>query len=79
MMARQSRVAVLSARPCTVRAVVDVDLPDRSSGTDVRSTPQFAHHRHEIWSLLRGGENAHGDTQSATAHAKNSGEVVPVG
>ncbi|KID31954.1 ABC transporter ATP-binding protein [Prauserella rugosa] len=74
-----SRVAVLSARPGTVRAVVDVDLPDRSSGTDVRSTPQFAHHRHEIWSLLRGGENAHGDTQSATAHAKNSGEVVPVG
>src|SRR3954454_7808858 len=46
------RVAVMSARPGRIREVVEVDL-DRSIGSDVRSTREFAHHRHQVWSLLR--------------------------
>ncbi|QCX26286.1 ABC transporter ATP-binding protein [Nocardioides jishulii] len=48
------RVAVMSARPGRIKALVDIQL-DRSGGADVdiRSTPQFAHYRHEIWTLLR--------------------------
>jgi NitT/TauT family transport system ATP-binding protein len=48
------RVAVMSARPGRIRDVVTIDL-DRSaaSDVDVRSTPEFARYRHEIWTLLR--------------------------
>jgi len=46
------RVAVMSARPGKIREVIEVDL-DRSSKSDVRSTPEFAQYRHHIWSLLR--------------------------
>ncbi|MFI0937637.1 ABC transporter ATP-binding protein [Streptomyces sp. NPDC021020] len=48
------RVAVLTARPGRVKEIVTVDLPGRGDADgDVRSSPEFAHHRHEIWSLLR--------------------------
>jgi NitT/TauT family transport system ATP-binding protein len=50
-----SRVAVLSARPGTVTGVVDVRLPERVPGRDVRSTPEFVRERHRVWELLRGG------------------------
>ncbi len=48
------RVAVMSARPGRIKRVVDIHL-DRQApdDVDVRSTPEFAHYRHEIWSLLR--------------------------
>lgn len=48
------RVAVMSARPGRIRALIDINL-DHSGGADVdiRSTPAFAHYRHEIWTLLR--------------------------
>jgi NitT/TauT family transport system ATP-binding protein len=48
------RVAVMSARPGRIRDVVRIDL-DRSTAADVdvRSTPEFARYRHEIWMLLR--------------------------
>ncbi|WP_083665812.1 ABC transporter ATP-binding protein [Saccharomonospora sp. CUA-673] len=74
------KVAVLSARPGRVRAVVDVDLPGRASGEDIRSTPAFAHHRHEIWSLLRGEDStgASADARQGAA-AEEAEEVVPVG
>ncbi|MBQ6641544.1 MAG: ABC transporter ATP-binding protein [Saccharopolyspora sp.] len=45
------RVAVLTSRPGTVKDVVDIDLGERTA--DVRSTPEFAHYRHHVWSLLR--------------------------
>ncbi|MBD3940925.1 ABC transporter ATP-binding protein [Microbacterium sp. NEAU-LLC] len=47
------RVAVLSARPGRLTAVVDIDLPphDTTDG-DVRSTPAFVEHRHRVWTLL---------------------------
>jgi NitT/TauT family transport system ATP-binding protein len=47
------RVAVMTSRPGRIKEVVDIDL-DRPTGgrTDLRSTPDFARYRHEIWSLL---------------------------
>ncbi|RYB94327.1 ABC transporter ATP-binding protein [Nocardioides oleivorans] len=48
------RVAVMSARPGRIRDLVEIDL-DRTAAADVdvRSTPEFARYRHEIWTLLR--------------------------
>jgi NitT/TauT family transport system ATP-binding protein len=46
------RVGVMSTRPGRIKAVVDVAL-DRDPDQDVRSTEQFAAHRHRVWSLLR--------------------------
>jgi NitT/TauT family transport system ATP-binding protein len=47
------RVAVLTSRPGRIKQVVDVPITARSATEDLRSDPQFAHYRHEIWSLLR--------------------------
>jgi NitT/TauT family transport system ATP-binding protein len=47
------RVAVLTSRPGRVKQVVPIDVGDRASGRDVRSSPDFARHRHEIWTLLQ--------------------------
>ena len=48
------RVAVMSGSPGRIKEIVEVDL-DRSEVTDrdVRTTPEFAEHRHRIWTLLR--------------------------
>jgi NitT/TauT family transport system ATP-binding protein len=46
------RVAVLTSRPGRVKSVVDIDLPHRDEVDDVRSAPEFARYRHEIWDLL---------------------------
>ncbi|GIE34474.1 ABC transporter ATP-binding protein [Actinoplanes italicus] len=47
------RVAVLTSRPGRIKQVVEVPIDARSATEDLRSDPQFAHYRHEIWSLLR--------------------------
>ena len=47
------RVAVMTSRPGRIKQVVDIPLTARSSTEDLRSDPEFAHYRHEIWSLLR--------------------------
>ncbi|HKC29102.1 MAG TPA: hypothetical protein VKB75_13905, partial [Jatrophihabitans sp.] len=44
------RVAVMTSRPGRIKALIDVDLPNSE---DVRSTPEFARHRHQVWQLLR--------------------------
>ncbi|GAA0678745.1 ABC transporter ATP-binding protein [Kitasatospora atroaurantiaca] len=46
------RVAVLTSRPGRVKEVVPIDLGERSAAQDLRSSPEFARYRHEIWSLL---------------------------
>ncbi|MFG3049326.1 ABC transporter ATP-binding protein [Kitasatospora sp. NPDC048239] len=46
------RVAVLTSRPGRVKEIVAIDLGERSEGQDLRSSPEFARYRHEIWSLL---------------------------
>jgi NitT/TauT family transport system ATP-binding protein len=46
------RVAVMSSRPGRIKNVVPIDL-DREASADVRSTPEFAQHRHRIWTMLR--------------------------
>ncbi|PXY29031.1 ABC transporter ATP-binding protein [Prauserella coralliicola] len=45
------RVAVLTSRPGRIKSVVDIVL-DRTAAEDIRSTPEFARYRHEIWTLL---------------------------
>jgi NitT/TauT family transport system ATP-binding protein len=46
------RVAVMSSRPGRISAVIDIDL-DRDATADIRSTVDFAEHRHRIWTMLR--------------------------
>ena len=47
------RVAVLSSRPGRLKQVLDVRLSVRDADDDVRSSPEFAAYRHQVWSLLR--------------------------
>ncbi|NUR31402.1 MAG: ABC transporter ATP-binding protein [Catenulispora sp.] len=47
------RVAVMTSRPGRIKEIVDVRLGERSADDDVRSSPEFAAYRHEVWSLLR--------------------------
>jgi NitT/TauT family transport system ATP-binding protein len=47
------RVVVLTSRPGRVKEIVDIDLGPRHETEDLRSSPEFAAHRHRVWSLLR--------------------------
>jgi NitT/TauT family transport system ATP-binding protein len=46
------RVAVLTSRPGRIKQVVPIDLGDRTAQPDLRSSPEFARYRHQIWDLL---------------------------
>jgi NitT/TauT family transport system ATP-binding protein len=46
------RVAVMTSRPGRIKALIDIDLGDRSAVDDLRSTALFAEYRHRIWSEL---------------------------
>ncbi|GAA3867737.1 ABC transporter ATP-binding protein [Saccharothrix violaceirubra] len=46
------RVAVLTSRPGRIKQVVPIDLGSRTDTVDLRSSTEFARHRHEIWTLL---------------------------
>jgi NitT/TauT family transport system ATP-binding protein len=67
------RVAVLTSRPGRIKAVVDIDLGDRTATDDVRSTPLFAEYRHRIWAELRG------EVVRAQRSELSAREVVSVG
>ncbi|MGW0549689.1 ABC transporter ATP-binding protein [Streptomyces altiplanensis] len=47
------RVAVMTSRPGRIKQIVPVALGSRTATDDLRSSPEFARHRHVIWSLLR--------------------------
>ncbi|HEY5855320.1 MAG TPA: ABC transporter ATP-binding protein [Aldersonia sp.] len=61
------RVAVLTSRPGRVKTTLDISI-DRS-GEDVRSSEQFRHYRHEIWTLL------HGEVERARAIERETANV----
>lgn len=47
------RVAVMTSRPGRIKQVVPIALgSSRTTADDLRSSPEFARYRHEIWSLL---------------------------
>ncbi|MEU9499979.1 ABC transporter ATP-binding protein [Streptomyces sp. NPDC048196] len=46
------RVAVMTSRPGRIKQVVPIALDARTETDDLRSSPEFARYRHEIWSLL---------------------------
>jgi NitT/TauT family transport system ATP-binding protein len=48
------RVAVMTSRPGRIKAVVDVSLGQALAGGDLRSSPEFVRHRHQVWELLHG-------------------------
>jgi NitT/TauT family transport system ATP-binding protein len=70
----------MSARPGRITTVVDIDLDAGGASAlrdgevdvavDVRSTPAFAHHRHEVWRLLQ---------QEVLASTRHAQEVATVG
>jgi len=52
------RVAVMSTRPGRIIETIPIDLDkEGAADNDVRATPEFADHRHHIWSLLRQQSN----------------------
>ncbi|RNM16618.1 ABC transporter ATP-binding protein [Nocardioides pocheonensis] len=68
------RVGVMSSRPGRIKAVVDIDLDRDHPDQDVRSTPEFARHRHQVWSLLRSDLETVDDP--ARAEAEEVGRVA---
>lgn len=46
------RVAVMTSRPGRIKQIVPVAFNSRTATDDLRSSPEFARHRHELWSLL---------------------------
>jgi NitT/TauT family transport system ATP-binding protein len=46
------RVVVMTARPGTVKEVVDIDLPRPRDG-DIRASAAFNNHRARVWDVLR--------------------------
>ncbi|MFC5468132.1 ABC transporter ATP-binding protein [Cohnella suwonensis] len=47
------RVAVMTSRPGRIKQVVEIPFESRSTEEDLRSEPEFARLRHEIWGLLK--------------------------
>jgi NitT/TauT family transport system ATP-binding protein len=58
------RVAVLTSRPGRLKAVVDIELGDRTG--DVRSDPAFGRQRHRLWELL------HDEVRKAAEHERSA-------
>ncbi|MFG2290439.1 ABC transporter ATP-binding protein [Streptomyces sp. NPDC048595] len=46
------RVAVMTSRPGRIKQVVPIGFDSRAKTDDLRSSPEFARYRHEIWTLL---------------------------
>ncbi|MEU6701144.1 ABC transporter ATP-binding protein [Pseudonocardia sp. NPDC046786] len=60
------RVAVMTSRPGRIKEVVDIDLDRPADATsDLRSEPEFARYRREIWELLHDEVRAAGRLEEA--------------
>ena len=70
------RVAVMSARPGRIKAVVEIDLESRADVTDLRSSPEFGRYRHLVWEQLRDEVLA---AQGSAAQPDPSRALEPVG
>ncbi|MGX1760836.1 ABC transporter ATP-binding protein [Streptomyces lydicus] len=46
------RVPVMTSRPGRIKQVVPIGFDSRTETDDLRSSPEFARYRHEIWTLL---------------------------
>lgn len=46
------RVAVVTARPGKIKAIIDIDLQRPRNG-DIRSSSEFAANRHKVWNALK--------------------------
>jgi NitT/TauT family transport system ATP-binding protein len=46
------RVVVMTARPGTVKEIIDIDLP-RPRGGDIRASAAFNDYRARVWEVLR--------------------------
>jgi NitT/TauT family transport system ATP-binding protein len=50
------RVAVVTARPGSIKQIIDIDLPRPRNG-DIRSSSEFAANRHRVWDSLKAEVN----------------------
>ncbi|SEO91529.1 ABC transporter ATP-binding protein [Trujillonella endophytica] len=73
------RVAVMTARPGRITAVLDVPLPMHRRQGDVRSDPEFARLRHQVWELLQEEAPPVAADAPAERPAEPLREVVGVG
>ena len=83
------RVTVLTSRPARVKEVIPIELGPRDEVEDLRSTPEFAHHRHQVWAALRdevrraadqqaGGHDGTGAARTVAAVGRTAREVADV-
>jgi NitT/TauT family transport system ATP-binding protein len=81
------RVAVMSARPGRIKAVIDVGIDERSDVADLRSSAEFGHYRHLVWEQLRDevliaqglGRDVTGPEVSTIGAAAGAREVSSIG
>jgi NitT/TauT family transport system ATP-binding protein len=69
------RVAVMTSRPGRIKKIVEVPITARSASEDLRSDPEFARYRHEIWSLLRDEVTRAKDQEYDSARGRDRLEV----
>ena len=69
------RVAVMTSRPGRIKKIVEVPITARSATEDLRSDPEFARYRHEIWSLLRDEVTRAKDQEYDSARGRDRLEV----
>ncbi|MDA8235100.1 MAG: ABC transporter ATP-binding protein [Clostridia bacterium] len=67
------RVVIMTARPGKIKSDIRIDLPRPRLEGDLKSSPEFARYRHELWELLRdevdkAEEQASENIRGAAAH-----------